>query len=52
MQKSAVKAAVLSIIFVVSVMIFGMLTNHVNEDLTTEMPEATLPVISLFAGDT
>ena len=52
MQKSAVKAAVLSIIFVVSVMIFGMLTNHVNEDLTTEMPEATLPVISLFSGET
>lgn len=52
MQKGAVKAAVLVVIFIVSVMIFEMLTNHVNEDLTTEMPEATLPVISLFAGET
>ncbi len=51
-QKGAVKAAVLVVIFIVSVMIFEMLTNHVNEDLTTEMPEATLPVISLFAGET
>lgn len=51
-QKGAVKAAVLVVIFILSVMIFEMLTNHVNEDLTTEMPEATLPVISLFAGET
>lgn len=52
MQKGAVKATVLIVIFSVSMIIFGMLTNHVNEDLTTEMPEATLPVISLFSGET
>ena len=52
MQKGAVKAAVLAVIFILSVIIFEMLTNHVNEDLTTEMPEAELPVISLFAGTT
>ena len=27
--------------------LFSMMTNHVNEDLTTEMKNATLPVITL-----
>lgn len=52
MQKGVIKAGVLIAVFIVSLIIFEMLTNHVNEDLTTEMPEATLPVISLFFGET
>ena len=39
MQKGAVKATVLIVVFFVSVILFEILTNHVNEDLTTEMPE-------------
>lgn len=48
MQKGTIKAAVLLIIFVIAVLIFGKLTNHTNEDLTTEMEAATFPVISLY----
>lgn len=51
MQKGTVKAAVLSIVFIIAVLIFGNLTNHTNEDLTTEMEEATLPVISMYQND-
>lgn len=52
MHKGAIKAAVLITIFVISTMLFSALTNHVNEDLTTEMEDASLPVITLFQGDT
>lgn len=52
MRKGILKAAVLSVIFLVSVLVFGRLMNHTNEDLTTEMAEATLPVISLYANET
>lgn len=51
MQKGTIKAAVLSLVFIVAVFIFGKLTNHTNEDLTMEMEEATLPVISLYQND-
>ena len=49
MQKGVIKATVLSVIFCVSVVIFSILTNQVNEDLTTEMAEASLPIISLYS---
>lgn len=52
MHKGVVKAAVLSIIFILSMLFFGKLTNHTNEDLTMEMEEATLPVISLYENGT
>ena len=48
MQKGTIKAAVLLVIFIIAVLVFGRLTNHTNEDLTTEMEDATLPVISLY----
>lgn len=50
MRKGLIKAAVLSAIFLISIIIFSKMTNHVNEDMTTEMPEATLPVISLYGN--
>lgn len=50
-RKGTWKAAVLLIIFVISVLVFGKLTNHTNTDLTTEMDEATFPVISLYQND-
>ncbi len=52
MRKGTIKAVVLIIIFIASVLIFGKLTNHNNEDMTTEMEEAKLPVISLYQNDT
>lgn len=51
MQKGTIKAAVLSIIFILAVLVFGKLTNHTNEDLTTEMDEAAFPVISMYQND-
>ena len=52
MQKGIIKAIVLSVIFFVSVAVFSILTNQVNEDLTTEMADASLPVLSLYSGNT
>lgn len=51
MPRGLVKTAVLSAVFVLAVIIFGRLTNHVNEDMTMEMEEATLPVISLYQNE-
>ena len=52
MRKGTIKAVVLIIIFIAAVLIFGKLTNHNNQDMTTEMEEAKLPVISLYQNDT
>ena len=38
--------------FVLAVIIFSFMTNQTNEDLTTEMSEATLPVLTLYDGKT
>lgn len=51
MRKGTWKAVVLLTIFLLAVLVFGKLTNHTNEDLTMEMAEATLPVISLYYND-
>lgn len=48
MQKGTIKAAVLSIVFILAVLVAGRLMNHTNEDLTTEMEDATLPVILMY----
>ena len=48
MQKGTIKAIVLPVVFVLAVMIFSFMTNQTNEDLTTEMSEATLPVLTLY----
>lgn len=52
MQKGIIKAIVLSVIFFVAVAIFSIVTNQVNEDLTTEMADASLPVLSLYSNNT
>ena len=44
MRKGTIKAAVLAAVFIGAVLIFGRFMNDTNEDLTTEMKEATLPV--------
>lgn len=52
MRKGVVKAIVLSVIFFVTVAVFSIVTNQVNEDLTTEMADASLPVLSLYSDNT
>ncbi len=52
MRKGIVKAVVLFLAFVISVVAFSFMTNRTNEDLTIEMTEATLPVITLYEGNT
>ncbi len=51
MQKGTIKGIILVLVFVMSVLVFGGMTNHTNEDLTREMEEATLPVVSLYQND-
>lgn len=51
MQKGIIKAIVLSVIFFVAVVVFSIVTNQVNEDLTTEMTDASLPVLSLYSNN-
>lgn len=51
MNKNAVKPIVLLIIFVCALAFFSMTTNKVNIDLTANMENATLPVISFVHND-
>ncbi|NBI85431.1 hypothetical protein D3Z47_04085 [Lachnospiraceae bacterium] len=51
MKKGIVKVLVLVAVFCLGIIGFGQLTNHSNRDLTTEMADATLPVVSLYIND-
>lgn len=51
MSKGVIKTIVFSIVFLAAVVIFSFATNHTNEDLTTEMKDATFPVVYLYYGD-
>lgn len=51
MQKGFVKAIVLPVIFIASVVFFSIITNQLNEDLTTEMADASLPVLSIYSDN-
>lgn len=48
MKKGFIKAVVLAAIFMISLGIFGNISNQNQIDLTTEMEEARLPVIVLY----
>lgn len=52
MRKSTIKIIVLPVIFIVAVILFSIMTNQTNEDLTTEMANATLPVVTLYENQT
>ena len=52
MRKGTIKAIVLPVVFALAVIIFSLMTNKTNEDLTTEMSDATLPVVTLYDGNT
>ncbi len=51
MSKGVIKAVIFSAIFLVAVILFSFAMNHTNEDLTTEMKEASLPVVSFSYQD-
>ncbi len=50
MKKGLMKAAVLTAVFIITLLVCSRITNQNQLDLTTEMESATLPVIVLFDG--
>ena len=48
MKKGIIKILTLLAVFCCGVLGFGKLMNHSNQDLTTEMADARLPLISLY----
>lgn len=52
MKKKLVKLTVLVIVFIDAVITFSIIMNKTNEDLTTTMAEATLPVMYFQHGET
>ena len=48
MKKGIIKAVVLAFCFVAAVITFGYFTNQNSVNLTTEMPAASYPVISVY----
>lgn len=51
MNNKYVKPIVLTAVFLISVIVFSMMTNKVNKDSTTTMAEASLPVIYFVYDD-
>ncbi|MCR5271855.1 MAG: hypothetical protein K6E13_02575 [Lachnospiraceae bacterium] len=51
MKKGIIKAVVLAFTFLIGLIVFGRLTNNTNEDLTAEMADATLPLITMYTDD-
>ena len=51
MNNKYVKPIVLTVIFLISVVVFSMMTNKVNKDSTTTMAEASLPVMYFMYDD-
>ncbi len=50
MKKMVIKGAILASVFVLSLWILSIVMNQGNTDMTTEMREATFPVISMQIG--
>lgn len=51
MKKGIIKSLALIAVFCFGILGFGQMTNHSNQDLTTEMADATLPLVSLYMQD-
>lgn len=51
MNNKYVKPIVLTVVFLISVFVFSMLTNKVNKDSTTTMDEASLPIMYFVYDD-
>lgn len=52
MKKKMIKPAVLTGVFLLALVIISILTNQVNEDLTTNMAKAKLPLLRFYSGET
>lgn len=52
MSKKVIKPVVLSVLFLAALIVFSIITNQDNKDLTTTMSEATLPIVEFYQGDT
>lgn len=52
MNKKVIKPIVLVVVFFLALITFSIITNKVNEDLTTSMSEASLPVLCFYNGQT
>lgn len=50
MKKGLIKAGVLVAVFFAALIGFSLMTNQTNKDLTTDMANATLPMIDLYTG--
>ena len=47
MKRAIIKGSLLAIIFVAALMLTSMIMNQGNTDMTTEMGEATFPIVSM-----
>lgn len=51
MKKGLIKVVVLLAVFCFGILGFGLMMNHSNRDLTTEMADATLPARFFICTD-
>lgn len=51
MNKIWIKRAVAVIVFLISIFVIDLLLNRDNSEITTEMPKATLPVVSVLTEE-
>ncbi len=51
MNRVWIKRAVAVVVFIISIFIIDFILNRDNSEITTEMPKATLPVVSVLAED-
>lgn len=52
MKKKWIRPVVLVVVFLATVILFGALTNKENEEMTTTMAEATLPIVRFYVEGT
>ncbi len=52
MRKKVIKPVVLSVVFLTALIVFSIVTNQDNKDLTAAMAEPTLPIVELYQGET
>ena len=51
MNRVWIKRAVAIVVFLISIFVIDLILNRDNSEITTEMPKATLPVVSVLSGD-
>lgn len=51
MNRKVIKPVVLSGLFLAALIVFSIITNQDNKDMTTTMKEATLPVVQFYEGN-